>query len=81
MVAERRAPSIAAYSPNMSPGAQIGKCHCLPFDRIDANPDLARSNKKHVVRGIEVIDDRLTRLVGPPTAALLNARERVRREA
>src|SRR5262249_13987512 len=53
-------------------GAELTKAHVLPTRRVDSDANLTNADEKYIVRGVEIVDDRLCRLVAPPGATPLD---------
>src|SRR4029450_10669582 len=58
-------------------GGQLAKAYRLSDRRIDRDADFAEHDEEHVIRSIEIADDRLARCIAPPSAAPLDPVERV----
>jgi hypothetical protein len=48
---------------------------------MDDDARLSRDQEEHVIRSVEILDDRLAGLIAPPAAALLDALQGLRGEA
>ena len=60
---------------------QLTKTHNFTGVRVDSDVGLACGDEKHIVGGIEIANDRLSRLVAPPGTVSLDALQSIRWEA
>ena len=59
-------------------GTQITKVHFLAGNAVNGDVGSTLGDEEYVLRGIEIINNRLSWLEAPPRTALLNSFQRVR---